>query len=383
MGRAMACSDDRGARCSSEPCSRIRGRSASMSNGAVMDKEPRAFDTSGVATRAERWRRFCWSGFGSGDMVYGLMRMRALEAAGIFRPVLNPDRTADRRAYAGRVRSARLPSRSGTRRQSGGASVDASGTSLFAGRAPPRFNWPPSLQHAASSAPRGFGLSMIATYVFASAWRATRKTETSKSIGRGVDNVHFVEEAGQKGVSSRRVLHARGRSEMLAQEPPCHAQSRLSNPDVHPPRRTANRPLRILFAALHYGYFRNLESVVDELARRGSRRPSDGRAAGFGARRAGHRRAAGGGAHERHLRDDAAPSEPTSFSRRRFVCRSTICDICVPDTRERQRCSAARACARRGLLRALRLPLLRAPRAAVHRTRARRHRSCAAAESCD
>jgi len=27
--------------------------------------------------------------------------------------------------------------------------------------------------------------------------------------------------------------------------------------------------LRILFAALHYGYFRNLESVVDELAQRG------------------------------------------------------------------------------------------------------------------
>ena len=27
--------------------------------------------------------------------------------------------------------------------------------------------------------------------------------------------------------------------------------------------------MRVLFAALHYGYFRNLESVVDELARRG------------------------------------------------------------------------------------------------------------------
>ena len=27
--------------------------------------------------------------------------------------------------------------------------------------------------------------------------------------------------------------------------------------------------MRILFAALHYGYFRNLESVVDELAQRG------------------------------------------------------------------------------------------------------------------
>ncbi len=26
--------------------------------------------------------------------------------------------------------------------------------------------------------------------------------------------------------------------------------------------------MRVLFASLHYGYFRNLESVVDELARR-------------------------------------------------------------------------------------------------------------------
>ena len=30
-----------------------------------------------------------------------------------------------------------------------------------------------------------------------------------------------------------------------------------------------NRPVKILFAALHHGYFRNLESVVEELARRG------------------------------------------------------------------------------------------------------------------
>src|SRR5258705_12659981 len=60
--------------------------------GVVVDKEPRIFDTSGVTSAAERWRRFCWNGFGSGDMVYGLMRMRALEAARIFRPVLYPDR---------------------------------------------------------------------------------------------------------------------------------------------------------------------------------------------------------------------------------------------------------------------------------------------------
>ena len=41
---------------------------------------------------------------------------------------------------------------------------------------------------------------MIATYVIATAWRATRKTETSKSIGRGVDNVHFVKKVIKKGL---------------------------------------------------------------------------------------------------------------------------------------------------------------------------------------
>ena len=41
---------------------------------------------------------------------------------------------------------------------------------------------------------------MIATYVVASAWRATRKTETSKSIGRGVDNMHFVKKVIKKAI---------------------------------------------------------------------------------------------------------------------------------------------------------------------------------------
>ena len=39
---------------------------------------------------------------------------------------------------------------------------------------------------------------MIATYVIASLWRATRKTESSKSLGRGVDRVHFVKKLVKK-----------------------------------------------------------------------------------------------------------------------------------------------------------------------------------------
>ena len=71
-------------------------------------------------------------------------------------------------------------------------------TSLFAGVPPPRFNWPPSLQHAVVLREQGFGFSMVASYVVASMWRSTRKTETSKSIGRAVDNVHYVKKLVKK-----------------------------------------------------------------------------------------------------------------------------------------------------------------------------------------
>jgi glycosyltransferase involved in cell wall biosynthesis len=46
--------------------------------GQVVDKTPRSFDTAGLNSVADRWERFCWEGFGSGDMVYGLMRVAAL-----------------------------------------------------------------------------------------------------------------------------------------------------------------------------------------------------------------------------------------------------------------------------------------------------------------
>jgi glycosyltransferase involved in cell wall biosynthesis len=166
-------------------------------NGAIIDKEPRVFDTAGVSTVSERWRRFCWNGFGSGDMVYGLMRMRALHAAGIFRPVLNPDRLLIAELIReGEIRQVDEPL--WYRRQSGTASVARQAMSLFAGATPPRFHWPPSLQHAVLLKREGFAPSLLAEYVVASAWRSIRKTETSKSIGRGVDNVHVVKKLVKK-----------------------------------------------------------------------------------------------------------------------------------------------------------------------------------------
>ena len=166
--------------------------------GALIDKEPRAFDTAGIANARDRWRRFSWSGYGSGDIVYGLMRRSALETAGIFPSVLNPDRLlVAELTQLGEIRQVAEPL--WYRRQTGGASVERQRQSLFAASPPPRFHWPPSLQHAVLLRRTGFSLSMIATYVLASSWRATRKTETSKSIGRGVDNVHFVKKLAKKG----------------------------------------------------------------------------------------------------------------------------------------------------------------------------------------
>src|SRR5262245_23540705 len=166
-------------------------------NGVFVDKEPRIFDTSELSELRDRWRRFCWAGFGSGDMVYGLMRISALEAAGIFRSVLNPDRLLIAElSRQGGIRQ--VDELLWYRRQSGAASVTRQATSLFADDTPPRFNWPPSLQHAVILRQQGLGLPMIAEYVLGSGWRSVRKTDTSKSIGRGVDNLHFVKKLVKK-----------------------------------------------------------------------------------------------------------------------------------------------------------------------------------------
>ncbi len=127
------------------------------------------------------------------------MRLRALEGAGIFRPVLNPDRLLIAElTLQGQIRQ--VSEHLWSRRQSIQASVARQGVSLFAGAPPARFGWPPALQHAVVLQRAGVSATMIATYIIASAWRATRKTEASKSIGRGVDNVHFVKKVIKKGI---------------------------------------------------------------------------------------------------------------------------------------------------------------------------------------
>jgi|CXWL01.1.fsa_nt_gi hypothetical protein len=176
--------------------------------GHTIDKTPRTFDTTGLLRVSDRWRRFCWEGFGSGDMVYGLARVASLRQAGVFRPVLNPDRLLIAElTLQGQIRQ--VPEQLWFRRQAVEASVARQRTTLFAGDVPPGFGLPPALQHArilkreyghAHPGRIQVGAGMRALYLVSSAWREFRKTETSKSVGRGVDHVHFVKKLAKKSV---------------------------------------------------------------------------------------------------------------------------------------------------------------------------------------
>ena len=170
--------------------------------GEELEKGPRLFETAGVADVHERWRRFCHDGVGSGDMVYGLMRIAALTRAGIFRRVLRPDRLLiTELTLQGGIRQ--VPEVLWFRRQSEGTSVERqTSTLVLAGDEPPGFHTPPWLQHtlvlwreyAAAPAPpvaltRSQWIGMLARFQITYGWRHFRKTSASHAIGRGLDRL--------------------------------------------------------------------------------------------------------------------------------------------------------------------------------------------------
>lgn len=61
------------------------------SGGVRWSAKEKAFETFGIGDRGERLRRSARYML-SGDMIYGVLRARALEAAGVFRRVITPDR---------------------------------------------------------------------------------------------------------------------------------------------------------------------------------------------------------------------------------------------------------------------------------------------------
>ena len=167
-----------------------------------LDTGPRRFDTAACDDLHARWRHLCHRGIGAGDMVYGLMRMSALLQAGVFRPVLRPDRLLMAElTLQGRIRQ--VPDVLWFRRQSHGASVARQPSTLMLPGSEPRwFSWPPWLQHSlilwreyAGRAPTVVRLTrtqwvrMLLRYQLTFGWRHFRKTSASHAFGRGMDRV--------------------------------------------------------------------------------------------------------------------------------------------------------------------------------------------------
>ena len=169
--------------------------------GENLDKEPRRFATAAGDDVAARWQHFCHEGVGAGDMVYGLVRLDVLRKAGVFRPVLRPDRllVAELSLHGG-IRQ--VPEVLWFRRQFGEGSVARQRHSLLVeGTEPSWFWYPPWLQHAVIlnrayvSQLASLGLTrwrwrrMLLRYQLTYGWRHFRKTETSHAIGRAIDDV--------------------------------------------------------------------------------------------------------------------------------------------------------------------------------------------------
>lgn len=178
-------------------------------DGSPGPKEPRTFETLGITSVDERWSRFCHDGVGAGDMVYGLIRIPALQAAGIFRSVLRPDRLLIAElTLQGQIHQVHRPL--WFRRQSGVSSVVRQSVTLFAGAPPRWFILPPWIQHAmvlfreyggraaATRIPLPRLARMVLLYQLTYTWRHVKKTETSHRIGRGVDNAHWVKKVIKK-----------------------------------------------------------------------------------------------------------------------------------------------------------------------------------------
>lgn len=179
-------------------------------DGTRVEKDVRVFQTVGLIHVADRWREFCLRGVGSGDMVYGLMRIPALRAAGIFREVMNPDRLLIAElTLQGQIHQ--VPEVLWVRRRSAVASIARQRVTLLAGRMPPWFSWPSTLQHAyvmtreyRRSRHPPVRLSalqlarMLAFYQATSLTRTFRKTETSKQIDRTAEQVVFAAKVTKK-----------------------------------------------------------------------------------------------------------------------------------------------------------------------------------------
>ena len=179
-------------------------------DGTPVEKDLRVFQTAGLTNVADRWREFCLRGVGSGDMVYGLTRVPALRAAGIFREVMNPDRLLIAElTLQGQIQQ--VPEVLWVRRRSAVASIARQRVTLLAGRTPPWFSWPATLQHAyvmtreylrsphpPARVPALRLMRMLAFYQVTSLTRTFRKTDASKQIDRTAEQAAFAAKVTKK-----------------------------------------------------------------------------------------------------------------------------------------------------------------------------------------
>jgi glycosyltransferase involved in cell wall biosynthesis len=179
-------------------------------DGTPVEKDLRVFQTVELADAGDRWREFCRKGVGSGDMVYGLMRLPALLAAGTFRDVMNPDRLLIAElTLQGSIAQIQEPL--WVRRRSAVASIARQRHTLIAGSTPAWFAWPPTLQHAyvitreyARSPhppvriPTATLIGMLVRYQTSSLWRTYRKTDTAKQLDRTSERAAFAAKVARK-----------------------------------------------------------------------------------------------------------------------------------------------------------------------------------------
>lgn len=179
-------------------------------DGTPVEKDLRIFQTVGLSEVRDRWREFCRRGIGSGDMVYGLMRVQALRAAGIFRDVMNPDRLLIAElTLQGPIAQVQEPL--WVRRRSAVASIARQRTTLIAGSPPSWFAWPPTLQHACVITreyarsphppvriPAATLVGMLVRYQTSSLWRTYRKTDAAKQLDRTSEKVALAAKIARK-----------------------------------------------------------------------------------------------------------------------------------------------------------------------------------------
>jgi glycosyltransferase involved in cell wall biosynthesis len=168
--------------------------------GTPLSKPARFFETAGITDVRERWLALSASrSVAAGDMVYGLARVDAMKAAGVFREVLTPDRLLMAElTIRGEIHQ--VPQVLWYRRQFATGSVERQRETLFRPGARPRSAALPTwLQHArvlwrtyascdtSPLAPTRAGARWLVTrYALAYALRHHRKTAMHRRFAAGL-----------------------------------------------------------------------------------------------------------------------------------------------------------------------------------------------------